>query len=226
MPATEVNQRRRATRHVQLIALLSTLCVAIEPSLAVNRCIDPKGKVTYQDTACEHSTAKSSAVDTSEAFSAKPSRKSAGADRPARQEIYATTPGTPSDVPSGDYATARGAWRGPLQFQVTVDGKRDGAAQAVQPAVIDIAADGEVTGVIPNAECRISGLATQFVTPRSASLDVTLKNCKDTRFNARYGGHLHANPGAREAALSLSSVSGLPPFIKLQHASLQAVLKR
>ena len=131
-----------------------------------------------------------------------------------------------SDLPNAEYATARGAWRGPLQFQVTVDGKRDGAAQAVTPAVIDIAPDGEVKGVITNADCQISGLATQFVTLRSASLDVSLKNCKDTRFNARYSGYLNAHAGAREATLSLNSVSASIPFGKNQHASLQAVLKR
>jgi hypothetical protein len=226
MPGINKISRRTATHRVALTALLPMLCLATGSSLAVNRCTDAKGKVTYQDTACEQSAAKTSAVDTSEAFSTKPSGKVAGVNRPARQAIDTTTPDKRSDLSNADFATARGAWRGPLQFQVTVDGKRDGAAQAITPAVIDIAPDGEVKGVITNAECQISGLATQFVTPRSASLDVSLKNCKDARFNARYSGYLNANAGAREATLSLNSVSGSIPFGKIRHASLQAVLKR
>ena len=226
MPGINRIPRRAATHRVALIALLPMLYLATESSLAVNRCTDAKGKVTYQDTACEQSAAKTSAVDTSEAFSTRPSGRTAGANRPTRQAIDVTPPDKQFDSQGAEYATARGVWRGPLQFQVKVDGKRDGAAQAVTPAVIDIAPDGEVKGVITNAECQISGLATQFVTPRSASLDVTLKHCKDTRFNARYSGYLNANAGAREATHSLNSVSGSIPFGKIQHASLQAVLKR
>jgi hypothetical protein len=210
-----------------LIALLLTFAPLVAgETFAVNRCTDAKGKVTYQDTACEQGASKSSAVDTSDAFSTKPSATPSASHRLPRQEIYATPSAEPSNPPNVDYATARGAWRGPLQFQVTVDGKRDGATQAVTPVVIEIAPDGEVKGVIANAECRLSGLAAEFVTPRSASLDVTLKGCKDGRFNARYGGHLHARPGSREATLTLNSLYGIALFGKIQHASLQAVLRR
>src|SRR4051812_39725902 len=131
MPGTNRIPRRTATHRVALTALLPMLCLATEPSLAINRCTDAKGKVTYQDTACEQSAAKTTAVDTSEAFSTKPSGRVAGANRPTRQAIDATPLDKQSDLPNAEYATARGAWRGPLQFQVTVDGKRDGAAQAI-----------------------------------------------------------------------------------------------
>jgi hypothetical protein len=218
---------RKTPRPLPLIALLLSVAPLVAgQAFAVTRCTDAKGKVTYQDTACEQGAAKSSAVDTSDAFSTKPIATPSASRRPPRQEIHATPPAEPSNPPNLDYATARGAWRGPLQFQVTVDGKRDGAAQAVTPVVIEIAPDGEVKGVIAKAECRLSGLATEFVTPRSASLDVTLKGCKDGRFNARYGGYLHARAGSREATLTLNSVSGLGLLGKIQHASLQAVLKR
>jgi hypothetical protein len=226
MPRIDMRLRHDAARHTVLTAVLATLCVLSAPSLAVNRCTDAKGKVTYQDTACEPSAAKSSAVDTSGAFSTKPSANPGASNRPRRQEIYSTPPDKLTGSANAEYATARGAWRGPLQFQVTVDGKRDGAAQAVTAAVIDIAPNGEVRGVITNAECQISGLATEFVTPRSASLDITLKGCKDARFNARYSGHLHTRQGAQEATLSLDSIAASIPFGKIQHASLQAVLKR
>jgi hypothetical protein len=92
--------------------------------------------------------------------------------------------------------------------------------------VIELSPDGKVTGVSQEAGCRISGLATEFVTPRSASLDVTLKGCQDTRFNARYGGYLNARPGPREASLTLDAISPALPLGKVQHTSLQAVLKR
>lgn len=190
---------------------------------AVNRCTDLKGKVTFQDTACETAAAERS-VDISEAFSTKPGvpLRPSSAGRPAT----AAAPVPEERQRSGEYASARGTWRGPAQFQVSVGGVRDATAHAVTPMVIELRATGEVAGVIPAKGCAISGLATEFVAPYVATVDVSLKSCEDRRFNARFSGHLHANAAAREAKLTLHAIS-MPLFAgKVQQTSLEAVLKR
>jgi hypothetical protein len=85
---------------------------------------------------------------------------------------------------------------GPAQFQLTLGGVRDSAAQAATPMVIELKSDGEMVGVIPGASCALSGLASQFVAENTARLDVTLDDCKALRFNTRYTGHLAVGIGA------------------------------
>jgi len=83
-----------------------------------------------------------------------------------------------------------------------------------------------VTGLIDGAGCRISGLTSQFVAPNMADVDVSLKSCKDPRFNARFTGRLMSCAAAREAKLSLNAISWQVPSSKIQQASLEAVLRR
>jgi hypothetical protein len=59
----------------RMIAVLGCLLVGASVG-AANRCVDVKGRVTYQDTACQASTA-AAPVNTSDAFSAKPVRPAA-----------------------------------------------------------------------------------------------------------------------------------------------------
>jgi hypothetical protein len=73
MPRIDKDPRQSAIRRTSLGAVVSALCLSSAPCLAVNRCTDAKGKVTYQDTACEQGAARSPEIDTSEAFSTKPS---------------------------------------------------------------------------------------------------------------------------------------------------------
>jgi hypothetical protein len=113
-----------------------------------------------------------------------------------------------------------------LQFQISVNGVRDGTAQRVTPLVIDIRPTGEVTGVIPAAGCKLSGLASQFVSPSAASLDVSLTGCQDPRFNVRFNGHLVSSTASKEAKLNLSAISMHLLLGKQQFATLEAVLKR
>ena len=75
----------------------------------------------------------------------------------------------------GDYATYRGAWRGPLQFELSLNGARDGDAHAMASMVIELRPDGEVVGQASESGCRFSGLATQNVAPYMASMDVSLE---------------------------------------------------
>ena len=45
--------------------------------------------------------------------------------------------------------------------------------------VVDLKENGEVVGMIPAAGCTLSGLAPQFVAECMASVDVSLKGCRD-----------------------------------------------
>ena len=190
---------------------------------AANRCTDAKGRVTYQDAACSKDADGTAKVDTSEGFSTRPG--SAAKPRPPT-ELRPTNapPGSP-----GDYATYRGAWRGPLQFELNLNGVRDGDAHAMAPMVIELRPDGEVVGQASTSGCRFSGLATQYVVPNMASLDVSLKGCTDERFNTRYSGNLMVIDSAKEAKLRLTGLVMKPALlatIKVQQVSIDVVLKR
>lgn len=210
----------RPTGRLLLVVATTALC---DHAGAANRCTDAKGRVTYQDAACSKEAEGNTKVDTSEGFSTRPLPSSKA--RPIAEHAPSTQPsGSP-----GDYATYRGAWRGPLQFELSLNGARDGDAHAMAPMVIEIRPDGEVLGQAASSGCRFSGLATQFVAPSMASLDVSLKGCTDARFNTRYSGNLMASDSAKEAKLRLSGVAmrpAAPLTIKVQQVSIDAVLKR
>lgn len=109
------------------------------------------------------------------------------------------------------YDTYIGAWRGPVQFHTSVAGQRDPASHQVAQAVIEVAPDGQVRGIVNDTGCKLLGLAREFVTPKQASLDVTFKGCSDPRRNQRYGGYLMVNSGSKAATLTLNHVAGLRP---------------
>lgn len=72
----------------------------------------------------------------------------------------------------------------------------------------------------------MSGLATQFVAEYMASVDVSLKGCRDERFNTRFSGHLTASKASKEAKLNLNALVVQRPSGKFQQNSVEAVLKR
>ena len=203
------------------LALAAALVWLGDSAIAANRCVDAKGKVTYQDAACKEAQGNSK-VETSEGFSARPA-PGASPRANAGQEPLTPTSG------SGDYATFRGAWRGPMQFELSLNGARDGGAHAIASSVVEIRSDGEVVGQASASGCVLSGLATQNVAPYMASLDVSLKSCKDPRFNTRYNGNLSAIASAKEAKLHLVGLvmkPAAPLSVQMQQVSLDAVLKR
>lgn len=204
--------RRRSGAVAAVLAIGGVLS---NSSLAATKCIDAKGRVTYQDTACENAASAQRPVDTSDAFSAKPNRVSPS-----------PTAGPTANSPDPAYASAKGEWRGPVQFQLTLGGVRDLGAQVVTPMVIELKQDGEVRGVIPAAGCSLSGLTTQLVAAYMASVDVTLKGCRDERFNVRLSGYLTAIQGAREARMNLHGLNVRRPDGKFEQTSIEAVLKR
>lgn len=191
------------------------------PALSANRCVDAQGKVTYQDAACA-SGASAGAIDTTDAFTTRPKAittpRLAAASAAALDGVRG----------SSDYATYRGAWRGPSQFELSSNGVRDQEAHYLTPLVLEIRPDGEVAGVISGAGCRFSGLATQGVAPYLASLDVSLQGCSDKRFNTRYSGSFTAITSSREATLHLVAltVKRAALSVTTEQLSLSAVLKR
>ena len=199
------NSRMRPT-----FVVIASLLAASQAG-AANRCVDSTGKVTYQDVPCPLAIAASE-VKTTGAISTTPSSNGA----PAQSALQATAA----------YTTAKGEWRGPAQFQLVANGVRDQGAQSVTPIVMELKPSGEVVGVMSEAGCKLSGLATQFVTPQAASVDVTFKDCRDKRFNVRFSGYLMVNATAKEAKLSLNAIGRDLPSPNFRQASVDAVLRR
>ncbi|MEO8924641.1 MAG: hypothetical protein ABI330_17745 [Caldimonas sp.] len=135
-------------------------------------------------------------------------------------------PEEPSD--SAGYSTFRGAWRGPIQFEMSLNGIRNADAHAIAGAVIEIRSDGEVVGQATSSGCKFSGLAAH-IAPYLATLDVSLKGCRDDRFNARYSGQFGAILSAKEVRMHLVALVSKPSAsltAKMQQVSVEAVLKR
>lgn len=199
-----------ATTRLFLLVLPAVLAAA--QADAANRCVDGKGRITFQDIPCPD-TVSASEVNARAALGAASSQSS----KPTAHSSV--------QVASG-YTTAKGEWRGPAQFQFFVDGVREPDAQAVTPLVIELKPSGEVVGVMTDSGCSLSGLSTQFVAPYAANIDVTFKGCTDKRFNVRFNGFLTVNSTAREAKLSLNAIGRDVPLAKFRQASIDAVLKR
>jgi hypothetical protein len=88
---------RKTPRAPPLISLLLSLSPLVTgQAFAVSRCTDAKAKVTYQDTACEQSTSKSSAVDTPTPSERSPLRRLVlRADRRDRKSMRRRLPNHP-----------------------------------------------------------------------------------------------------------------------------------
>ena len=201
---------RRIPLITAALCLTTGLCNA-----AVNKCTDARGKVTYQDEPCV-AAPQAAKVDTTDAVNARPVG-------PAMRAPVGTP--LPSGVDAG-YRSAKGAWRGPAQFNFVAGGVRSTDAHAIGRMVIELQDDGRVLGVVDGAGCKLSGLHTQFVTPSNASVDVTISGCADARFNARYAGHLVTNAAARQSKLSLSALATTLLPGRVTQSSIDAVLKR
>ena len=203
-------------RTVSLLAAMLGL-TALPCTAAVNKCTDPRGKVTYQDEPCA-TTPQSSKVDTSNPVDTRPGKSATSPQRTITQSL-----------PSGDeseYRSAKGTWRGLSQFQYSVSGARSADAHAILRLVIELQPDGRVRGVIDEAGCKLSGLHTQFVSAASASIDVTVSGCNDGRFNTRFSGHLVGNAAGRESKLQLNAIAMALLPGRVSQASIDAVLER
>jgi len=131
--------------------------------------------------------------------------------------ILALAGGSPgADVQMADGKTATGQstvvgnWRGQTQFQANRDGVRVPDAQSVAPLLLTFGVDGKVTGSSPDNGCQLLGIWAPGLTPQLFALDVSLKRCRDARFNQRYRGTLTARIPERQAQLSL--IANTPPL--------------
>lgn len=195
------------------LALLLASLLPLAAHGATYRCTDAKGRTTLQDFPCEASSRDSGSGVSTAGPATTPSRNTGSL---ATAVPSATT---------GDYSTTRGAWRGPAQFHVVAGGQRDVSVHRISPIVIELAADGKVTGILTEVGCRISGLTTQLVAPTLANVDVTLTGCADSRFNTRMSGTLAVHAGVKETKLYLANV-GYTRTMAVQQLTLDAVLRR
>jgi len=202
---------------------IALICAAVLPcSAAVHKCTDASGKVTYTDEPCRE-TPRQAAVDTTDAVNPRPGNAAAKGAVPGASGTITSSLPEGSDA---DYRNAKGAWRGPAQFHVVVNGARAADAHAIAPMVIELQPDGRVQGAINDAGCKLSGLTTQFISAMVASVDVTLSGCKDARFNGRFNGFLNTSPESRAAKLQLNALALNTAPGKSTQSSIDAVLKR
>lgn len=162
----------------------------------VHKCVDARGKVSYQDAPCKTTGTRPSAarVDTSD-----PVRVEGGQDRLGQDRVGPSRPATAPD--DGADQGFRGAWRGTGQLALSAGGRRLPRADARAPTLLELRPDGSAGGYLDGTGCRIAG---RYTTADSvASLELEFTQCRDTRFNRHYSGHLIASPGAAQARLSL-----------------------
>jgi Domain of unknown function (DUF4124) len=204
---------------LRTISLLTALLAiaALPCTAAVNKCTDSRGKVTYQDEPCP-ATPQSSKVDASNPVDARPAGATTAPQRTITKSLQAGD--------EAEYRSAKGTWRGPAQFQLSVGGVRSADAHAIGRMVIELQSDGRVRGVIDEAGCKLNGLHTQFASPAGASIDVTVSGCQDDRFNTRYSGLLVGSAAARESKLQLSATATRLIPGQVTRAAIDAVLRR
>jgi Domain of unknown function (DUF4124) len=215
-----------AMRHPHALLLCLALMGASGAAAAVHKCTDARGRVTYQDEPCAAAAATAAArekpLDTSDAVNPRPRAAAPNAKPPP------AAPAITRSLPAGDeaaYATAQGAWRGPVQLHFAQRGARPPDAHTIAPGVVELQPDGRVRGTVPNAGCRLAGLHRPVATAVGASVEVTLSGCRDARFNARYAGQLRVDGNVKQASLSLHAVtSGKPGGVS--SARVDAVLRR
>lgn len=201
-------------RHAAPALLLALLGFAALPCAAkVHKCVDARGKVTYQDEACRDGGSKAaSGVDTSE-----PVKVEGGRAR-------ATPPRAASAPDDGSVAGFRGAWRGAGQLRFSAGGRQLADADERATTVLELRPDGSAGGFLNGTGCLLSGRYTAAASV--ASLELDFAQCRDGRYNRRYAGHLIASPGAAEARLNLHSASFQSGANGVSEAALSATLRR
>jgi hypothetical protein len=102
-----------------------------------------------------------------------------------------------------------GRWQGAFLMAASAGPGGVSRPSQVHQGAIEIALDGSVRGGVPEAGCTLAGSGSAYVTSANATLELTLANCADTRFNGRYSGKLIGNPPLGYASLRLAGV-GVP----------------
>jgi len=98
-----------------------------------------------------------------------------------------------------------GDWRGQAQFQGTLAGKIDPAAQTVSELSVKIEPGGRLTGASATNGCKLQGTATPGAAPTVANLEITFSGCTYPELNRKFMGNLIEYPKDRYVALSLNA---------------------
>jgi hypothetical protein len=206
-------------------AAAAALALAAPCEAGVRKCVDAKGRVTFQDAQCPHDAQapKPASAPASAPMSAP---VSAPVSAPAPRNVAAVELSTRPEPLQG----AQGTWRGPALFHLKQSG--DAAdARANTPIELELLPDGSVRGAAASAGCRFEGVHTPYEQQRIVSVDITLSGCNDARFNARYAGQLNARTSPRQSRLGLHAIVtpkqiSLEGFRDLSLVTIDAVLRR
>jgi len=125
-------------------------------------------------------------------------------------------------VQAQDYTRYQGAWNGQFLFFVAQPDTGAAGAPEVFPGSLQIEPDGSVRGEVPDAACTMEGSSTDYVSPANAQLDLSVRGCRDTRFNGHFSGKLLNNPVLKYGSLRLSAMRSLDEGT----AQVSAIIRR
>lgn len=140
--------------------------------------------------------------------------------------LAAASPSGPVNGQISGAASVVGDWRGQTQFQGAQNTQVIEEAHSVVPLVLTFSADGKVSGVSAENGCALLGLWAPGSTPRLFALDITLKGCRYSGLNRRYGGNLIATFTENSAQLSLSAYAVSIPGQPIVRYDVGATLRR
>jgi hypothetical protein len=206
----------------RLLLPLVLVGLALPAAAQVQRCVDARGKVVYQDEPCAEASVASRAVDVTDPVQAG-GRRAAPA-RPASAAAEGAQPEAADDAGVGASAL-RGEWRGLAAFGVTSNGRRLADARGNATLVLQLRPDGSLGGFVDGSGCRLAGSFRRLGSPAAASLKLQLTQCRDTRFNRSYDGYLLVKAGEREAGLALHALLE-PRQRPVTQANIDARLRR
>lgn len=136
-------------------------------------------------------------------FSDSPCPGAAGASTGVVSNSPSNTERSALSVGGGDYSTLNGDWQGQTQHQASANGLPVEAANFVVPLVLNVSADGKVTGISSSNGCKYLSVASPGVMPAMLNLDVSLSGCSFTSMNRRFR-QLRAQQGHANGSTELT----------------------
>ncbi len=123
------------------------------------------------------------------------------------------------------YDSPYGGWRGQVQFQRSINGQQVAEAHMVTPVTLEIDPQGKITGVNPDAGCRIKGVASPGFTPTMLNVDITLSSCQQKEFNRRLAGTLVLSTSQKYVSFSVQGTY-IVPYAPGQYFEVKGALRR
>jgi len=166
------------------------LSLLVLPSIALgqNRCVE-NGRVVITDQPCPGQVPP-----------AGPSDNRKDLSKEALRLARAIEAG-----PGQGYESPYGVWRGQIQFQRSVAGQQVPDAHIVTPVILEIDAQGKMTGMTPEAGCRIKGVAAPGYSPTVLHIDITLSGCGYAAYNRRMTGSYFTNVAQKYGQFSVNA---------------------